>query len=282
MATIVTVTDISGGDVVFDLVSSATYDNVRVEFVRLSDGTQLQATNESPAAAITVTFTSTVGVAMIVTLTQAGAFVESAPPVLLEGSDFGELATYICFEQSSYAQYYNVYRTTVSVGVSSKTLLGTTEVPFFKDTTAYADDAAAADTQYDPTPVVDGEEQGPTALTEQTRHAMPTCLVYGDVTDLFGQALYGQEVSFRPQDQLRGQIRGQRRQSVHNRQMTFRQIIMSPSRKGRFGAYLLQDARVTLEIGGGPHFTDFVVPRQASANLADLTLVPRFKSDTHG
>ncbi len=192
--------------------------------------------------------------------------------IVLNSNSWGDVkCTYIVTDSRSDATEYRLYDDNTAV------LLNTSPVNMLQDCTVYASEGDADEVQYRVEHVVKNiEELG--QCRSRSRHNHPTCLLTWNATDLIGdprmQGRFELIARFpRVRDRLANHEPYLHRGVFFHRQS----IVIVPGREGLCGAYLPWDLPITIQAREYGLQADFVVPRQATADLDTLTLVPHFQ-----
>lgn len=201
-------------------------------------------------------------------------FAAGAPITLLEsGWDDTPKTVLICDARRD-ATEYSWYATPQG---GTRTLIGTSDVHTFIDSTVYADEDTAALVQYD----VEVKAQGVAAgarIVSRWRTSARLCLVTGSLVEV--NSIADREWPVEIRYKLRGIRNSVLRQLeippyTQGRSVHVHALRAHTNHYGKWGMYLLQEAVVEILIQKAIWMAEFSVPTQAEVDITALPVVPR-------
>jgi len=230
-----------------------------------------------PTAVLGPGITVTDPYVILAVTTDAGPPVTTSPPsrpvdLNPEGWD-DTYKTVVVTDYIKNAKTYELWR--IDTGVPS--LISTSPVHWLVDDTVYADEPTAQKVQYEIRPIVFGDNAGQARVVRRFRTTARLCFVTGYATGLDGNPDADREIWFGIKNYgTRKTLKPREIQPFYqSRQISKEEIRVHTNIDGVFGAYLIQEALVEIDIPNTHFHAEFVVPTTATADLETLPLVAR-------
>lgn len=209
--------------------------------------------------------------------TDAGPPVTTSPPsrpVTLnpEGWD-STYKTVVVTDFVKNAKTYELWR----IDTGTPIFITSSPIHWLVDTTVYPDEPTAQKVQYEIRPIVFGDNAGQARVVRRFRTTARLCRVTGYATGLDGNPDTDREIWFGIKNYgTRKTLDPREIQPFYqSRQISKEEIRVHTNIDGVFGAYLMQEALVEIDILNTHFHAEFVVPTTATADLETLPLVAR-------